>query len=133
MDQPTPPKPIPARPPDSAAAPPPSPDRVEGTESTEVVFEHEGSTWRVRVLGRSGSATGRSPALLLLGFWDSQAHDAPHALEALVPGRGLDELSNERLAEALEQASPPRPSDRRPPFFEGLGQNRRGGSPQHDG
>jgi len=141
MDRPTSPKPIPARPPEAARAaasapdvppperPPTSSGPAEGDTRPEVVeatFEHGGSTWWVRVLGRSGSAGGRSPQLLLLGFSSAPEAGGPHVREALVAARSLAELSAERLAEALAGAVEA-PSGAQKPFFAAVGQGRRGG------
>lgn len=102
------------------------PGGVEADVS-EVAFESEGATWRVRVLGRSGRAEGRSPPLLLLGFWGGANDDGPPVREATVVARALSELTLWRLEAALAEASPPPQPDRRKLFFEGAGQGRRGG------
>jgi hypothetical protein len=106
---------------------PPPPDLAE------VVVDRDGRPWTARVLGRSARRGGRSAPLLLLGFWDCADPGAPHALEALVPGRTLSELGQECLEEALARATPPPPSGRRKPFFDGLGQGRRGGPVPQEG
>jgi hypothetical protein len=86
--------------------------------------EVDGTTWTVRVLGRSGGASGTSPPLLLLGFWDGAA-DGIHRREAMTVGRALSGLSPDALREALAEAGPPRDPDRKPPFFPDAGQSRR--------
>jgi hypothetical protein len=151
------PKPRPARPPEAEAPPPgakptpvrglggaelrqttpsgPSADAGPGgleADVSEVAFESDGATWRVQVLGRSGRAEGRSPPLLLLGFWGGADDDGPPVREATVVARALSELTLWRLEAALEEASSPPQSDRRKPFFEGAGQGRRGGGSRGD-
>lgn len=112
----------------------PSADRGGPAEADapEVVFESEGAVWLVRVLGRSGRADGRSPPLLLLGFWADEAGGLP-LREATVVAGALSELTPWRLEAALAEASPPPQSDRRKPFFEGASQGRREGGGREDG
>lgn len=87
--------------------------------------EEEGVVWRVRVLGRSGRASGRSPPMLLLGFWNDERLERPPRLEATVVGRRLADLSSESLAVALSQASPAPDPARRKSFFEEANQVKR--------
>jgi hypothetical protein len=97
------------------------------TDIAETVFETEGASWTVRVLGRSGRAGERSAPLLLLGFWP-RGEGSEHAREATVVGRMLSELTPGRLEEALARSTPPPRDDRRKSFFEAVSQGRRGGS-----
>lgn len=122
-----------AEPRESGASGPPA-DRGGPAQADvpEVVFESEGATWWVRVLGRSGRADGRSPPLLLLGFWADEA-DGPPLQEATVVAGALSELTPWRLEAALAGACPPPQSDRRKPFFEGASQGRREGGAREDG
>ena len=116
--------------------PGPSADRGGAAEADvpEVAFESRGSVWRVRVLGRSGRADGRSPPLLLLGFWGGEEADSSPVREAIVVARALSELTALRLEVALAEAAPPPQPDRRKPFFEGASQSRReGGGGRGDG
>lgn len=85
----------------------------------QAVFEVEGKSWTVRVLGRAGRASGAAAPLLLLGFWEEGAadHGAP-SREALVAGRGLEDLTSGGLEEALVAARPPRDPDKAPGFFQ---------------
>lgn len=95
----------------------------------EVVLDVDGAVWRVRIVGRSGRAEGRSPPLLVLGFWPSDDAGPEPAREAAVVARTLGELGDPRLREAFGHASPPPPRDRRKPFFDSGNGGRRGGGP----
>lgn len=97
------------------------------TDVTEAALEADGVSWKVRVLGRSGSSETRSPPLLLLGFWAEETGGEPER-EATVVARALAELSTARLEEAFAESAPPPPAAGRKPFFEGATQGRRGGS-----
>lgn len=125
-------KPIPARPAAEPREVKPTPARELGGQAApapeadlaEVSLEVDDETWTVRVLGRSGRASGESPPLLLLGFWEGPAEGGPMR-ERLVVGRALSDLSREALLEALSTAGEPRDPDRKKPFFEGAGQARK--------
>lgn len=125
-------KPIPARPPAEPGETKPTPARELSGRSApsapeadvaEVSLEVDDETWTVRVLGRSARASGATPPLLLLGFWEGDA-EGGHARERLVVGRALTDLSPAALREALSTAGGPRDPDRKKPFFEGAGQAR---------
>lgn len=123
-------KPLPARP--GASKPTPARElngetRVPPTEAdvSEVHIEVGGTSWAVRVLGRSGSASGASPPLLLLGFWDDGDASGAPSLEAMVVGRTLETLSVEALEEALSVAAKPPDPARKKAFFSDAGQSRR--------
>lgn len=111
-------KPTPAREIKGEAPSPP----IE-SDVAEAHVEVRGTRWTVRVLGRAGGASGASPPLLLLGFWESDA-DAP-SLEAMVVGRNLEELSAHALEAALATAAKPRDPERRVAFFPDAGQGPR--------
>jgi hypothetical protein len=97
----------------------PSPD------APEVTFcDTAGRSWMVSVRGRSvtGSSSGRA-SLLLLAFESSDGAEAE--LESLVVADGLDDLTPERLAEALQRGRrPPAPGSRKEIFPEVGGRNR---------
>jgi len=112
-------KPTPAR--SRSGDPPVSEPEADVAESTVVV---DGVTWTVRVSGRSGSASGMSPPLLLLDFRSGDG-DGGAELEALVVGRSLSGLSEEQLESALAGAEKPRDPDRKRSFFAESGQPRR--------
>ena len=85
-----------------------------------------GSTWTVRVLGRTEA---RSAPLMLVGFWQRgpEAADGP-PLESMVAGRRLADLPEEALLAALARAKPPPAVGQRRPFFEDADPTRRSGS-----
>ena len=112
-------KPTPARDLNGASSPP-APD----ADLPEAVIEVDGTPWTVRVLGRSGSASGRSPPLLLLGFWREGDHEKP-SLEALVVARAMSDLSTEALRDALSRAEKPGDPGHEKPFFADAAQTRR--------
>jgi hypothetical protein len=117
-----PPTPKPASVRDLTAEAPPqqSPPAVQEAEVTV-----DGETWTVRVLGRSGRASGASPPLLLLGFWGmGDSEDSP-TREVLVVGESLDDLTIEGLEVALSRAEKPRSPDRKVGFFQDVAQGRR--------
>jgi hypothetical protein len=105
---------------------------AEGIEPdvSEVALEVDGEAWRVRVLGRSGRSDGRSPALLVLGFWSPGEPDRRHVREATVVARALADLSDARLREAFDTATPPPAPEGRKPFFDAAGGGRRGATRQ---
>jgi len=112
-------KPMPARAINGASTTPEVAAQVE-----EACIEIDGQSWTVRVLGRSGRASGASVPLVLLGFWEEGAADEGPSLEAMVVARSLDELAPQELASALAQASKPRDPTRPRPFFPEAGQSR---------
>ena len=143
MSDPDRPKPLPARPlgqpPQSdapgvagAAKPEPAPPRDEPfgePPAEEVDVSWRGSTWTVRVLGRTGRAEARSAPLMLVGFWQRglEAADGP-PLESTVAGRRLADLPEEALQAALARAKPRPAAGQRRPFFEDADPTRRSGS-----
>ncbi len=133
MSEPDHPKPVPARPagPQAPGKPPParamSGERAPPTpeaDASEATLEVEGRTWTVRVLGRSGRASGASAPLLQLGFWAAESEEDP-VLEVLVVGTSLAGLSESQLEVALTRAAPPADPARERPFFAEAGQVRR--------
>jgi hypothetical protein len=90
----------------------------------EATFQTEGRTWTVRVLGRSGRASGASPPLLQLGFWGGESEEEP-ALEVMVVGTSLAGLSESQLEVALTRATAPPDPALEKPFFAEAGQVRR--------
>ena len=63
------------------------------TDVGEATVEVHGTSWTVRVLGRSGGTSAVKTPLLLLGLWKAQAATSPPDREALVVGetpRGHD-------------------------------------------
>ena len=96
------------------------------SDVAEAFVEAEGIRWTVRVLGRSGRASGGSAPVLLLGFWeDGGSVDAP-SFEAMVVARELGGLSAEALEAALGTAVKPRDPDRKKVFFQHVAQGRGG-------
>jgi hypothetical protein len=110
-------KPTPAREIEGEALPPPIESDVAAAH-----VEVQGTRWTVRVLGRAGRASGASPPLLLLGFWEGDA--AEPSLEAMVVGRTLGDLSDSALEAALATAAKRRDPDRRVAFFPDAGSPR---------
>jgi len=106
--------------------------RGTGADVPEVSLEVDGSTWRVRVVGRSGRAGSRSPPLLVLGFWPPGECGPEHAREAVVVARTLAELTDARLQEAHGASKPPPLPDRMKPFFDGVNGGGRGGGPRRE-
>jgi hypothetical protein len=77
----------------------------------------QGTGWTASVEGRARvRAGGGAGAPLLLVVFRAEGRDP---LEALVVGRRLEELPEERLVDALAAARPHRPDADPPPFFEG--------------
>jgi hypothetical protein len=109
-------KPLPARPPTEPAPPPAPSGEAPLSSEPQVTIVGRGGTWRVRVLGKSGRAGGRSVPLMLLEF-SADGGRAP-VLEAVVSGSSLDTLPDETLLTALARAAEPRDADRKRPFFE---------------
>jgi hypothetical protein len=98
----------------------------------EVTLAADGTTWRIRVLGRGGRASDRSPPLLMLGFWEAADRGLEHDREATVVARRLADLAPAHLLDALAGSSRPPPPDRKRAFFEGASQGRRGGTSRRD-
>ena len=151
-DAPPPPKPLtPARPAESPGPPkPPTPvgreggDRVEAdvprptpvraamdtspvpdVPAEECTLDVEGTTWRVRVLGRSQAGVGTvGTPLLLLGFTSADQNGPDR--EALVVGSALEDLPEAALLVAHRAARPPRSeAERSRPLFAGAAGDRR--------
>jgi hypothetical protein len=131
-DRSRPPRPIPAREADprppqpvEAAEPAPSPAPEPGPAPVEEVeVEADGERWTVRVggRGRTGAATAAVP-LLLLTFRRDGGGDA--ALESMVVGRALGDLTDDDLRAALRRGRrPPEPGTRKEIFPEVGGRNR---------
>jgi len=116
-------KPAPARAADDDAKPASEPDDVE-----EVDLEVEGSTLTVRITGRSGGVGTKQAPLLMLGFWTDAREASPPDREALVVGGLLRELTDDQLLDAWGRSKPIPDPDRRPSFFPGTNEKRRGGS-----
>lgn len=95
------------------------------SDIAEAHVDVEGTRWTVRVLGRSGRASGSSAHLLLLGFWEGEDVGDEPSLEAMVAARALQALSAEALEAALAGAAKPSDADRRRGFFQDAGQARR--------
>jgi len=91
------------------------------------VVTGRGGMWIARVLGRSGRASARSAPLMLLGFRERESASDAHTLEAVVPARGLADLTTEALEAALARAKAPPAPDQRLPFFEEADATRRSG------
>lgn len=128
------PRPRPARLPQSGSGAKPTPARDLARERTrpsgepeaqEVSLKADGTRWTVRVLGRSGSASGVSPPLMLLGFWEEGSTDDTPSLECLMVDGPLEGLSEDGLLAALAAASEPPDPDRKQAFFPDTGQSRR--------
>lgn len=122
-------KPMPARP--GGGKPIPvreltgeSPPQPIAADVTEAQVEVDGVRWIVRVLGRSGRASGTAAHLLLLGFWEGDVGGEGPALEAMVAGRSLEGMSTEALEAAHSKASKPQPPNRKRTFFKEAGQGR---------
>jgi hypothetical protein len=113
-------KPIPVR--ELNGEPPPQPAE---SDVEEAQVEVEGAYWTVRVLARSGRASGATAHLLLLGFWESESVEDDPSLEAMVAARTLQGMSEEALAAALSDATKPSAHDRKRGFFQDAGQVRR--------
>jgi hypothetical protein len=113
-------KPTPAR----EMAPPPAGPPLEA-DLAETQLELGETRWTVRVLGRAGRASGTTPPLLLLGFWEDESLDQP-SLEVLVAAKSLRTLTTDRLQEAFARAVRPEDRGNESTFFAETGQNRRG-------
>ncbi|MDT8340888.1 MAG: hypothetical protein RQ751_05180 [Longimicrobiales bacterium] len=124
MDRPPAERPPPARAAFTAKAGASEPVRLPGRALTL-----DGEAWWAQELGRVRSGLPGDPGaeLVLVGF--RRAADAEDAFrtEALLPGAGLDALSDARLEDAARAAGPYRPLSREPPpFFGKAGQQRSG-------
>ena len=95
------------------------------SDVSEATVDVDGTTWTVRVQGRSGGGSTVSAPLLLLGFWNAQSAPAPPDREALVVGRLLADMSERELEAALAQSRVPADPDRRPGFFAEISERRR--------
>jgi len=77
----------------------------------------DGREWTVRVTGRSMGGPPSAPVpLLLLGFFSGSGDERPER-EALVVGRGLDELGPDHLEAAYRASQAPPPEGLRKPLF----------------
>lgn len=82
--------------------------------------EVEGTTWTVVSEGRAHvRAGGGAPAPLLLAVFRAEGREPR---EALVVGRRLEDVSEDRLIEAYRASRPYRPDRDPPPFFAGTTQ-----------
>lgn len=107
----------------SIAPPEPEGSGEQGAvPAREVEVEVAGTAWTVRTLGRSMGGPASAPVpLLLLGFFAHPGDERP-AREALVVGRGLDELTAEHLEAAHRASTPaPPPEGVRKPLFPEIG------------
>jgi len=102
-----------------------SPSVPVEVERAEARLEVGGAQWTVRILGRSGRASGVSPSLLLLGFWQGEPDADEPALEVMVAGRELEGLSPRALEDALALAVKRRDPGQKAPFFPDAGQGSR--------
>jgi hypothetical protein len=102
-----------------------SPAQPAESDIADAQVDVEGTRWTVRVLGRSGRASGATAHLLLLGFWEGDAVGDEPSLEAMVAGRTLQGVSTEALEAALSGARKPGASDRKRGFFQDASQARR--------
>ena len=91
----------------------------------EATLEVDGTSWTVRVRGRSGGASAVKTPLLLLGFWKAQSATSPPDRETLVVGRLLADMTAGDLETALAESREPADPDRRPGFFSELSERRR--------
>ncbi|GMV06977.1 MAG: hypothetical protein AMXMBFR53_32520 [Gemmatimonadota bacterium] len=92
-----------------------------GVPAREKEVEVAGTVWTVRTLGRSMGGPPSAPVpLLLLGFFAHPGDERP-ALEALVVGRGLDDLTEEHLEAAHRASQAPPPEGVRKPLFPEIG------------
>jgi hypothetical protein len=101
-----------------------APPSTSEPETEEATLESGDERWTVRVAGhgRSGSAGGAAP-LLLLSFF--RAGSAEPELESLVVGHSLGALSEEDLLAGLRRArTPPEPGSRKEIFPEVGGRRR---------
>ena len=104
-----------------------SPDASTGVEPDllEATVEVDGTSWTVRVQGRSGGASAVNVPLLLLGFWKARPAASPPDREALVVGRVLADMTAGSLETALSESYDPADLDRPGGFFSEISQGRR--------
>lgn len=93
-----------------------------------ITLESGGSSWSVRILGRSGGRGASVVPLLLLGFWEGLEPKGDPRREKIVVGRSLAAMSEGDLRDALAGARPWRPPDRARKRAERSGGNRRDGA-----
>ena len=91
----------------------------------EATVEVDGTSWTVRVRGRSGGGSAVNTPLLLLGFWKVQSATSPPDREAFVVGRLLEDMPARDLEAALAESRDPADPDRRPAFFSEISERRR--------
>ncbi|MCH7533919.1 MAG: hypothetical protein IIB36_19455 [Gemmatimonadetes bacterium] len=91
----------------------------------EATVEVDGTSWTVRVRGRSGGGSAVNTPLLLLGFWKVQSATSPPDREAFVVGRLLADMTAGDLEAALAESRDPADPDRRPAFFSEISERRR--------
>ena len=117
-------KPTPVR---DLAAPGVSPGAFPEVEPDidEATVEVDGTSWTIRVQGRSGGSDAMKPPLLLLGFWKAQTVASPPDREALVVGRLLADLTEDDLEAALAESRDPAVVDRSRGFFTEISERRR--------
>ncbi len=101
------------------AAPDVEPDVGEAT------VEVDGTSWTVRVRGRSGGGSTVNTPLLCLGLWKVKSATSPPDREALVIGRLLADMTAGDLETALAESRDPVDPDRRPGFFSEISERRR--------
>ena len=87
------------------------------TDVGEATVEVDGTSWTVRVRGRSGGASAGKTPLLLLGLWKAQAATSLPDREALVVGELLVDMTAGDLETALAESREPADTDRHPGFF----------------
>ena len=88
-------------------------------------MEVDGTSWTIRVQGRSGGSAAARTSLLLLGFWKGQTTASPPDREALVVGCLLADLTEDDLEAALAESRDPAVVDRSRGFFSEIGERRR--------
>jgi hypothetical protein len=93
-----------------------------------ITLESGGSSWSVRVLGRSGGGDASAVPLLLLGFWEGLEPQGDPQRERVVVGRSLTTMSDGDLRDALTAARPWKPPARARKRGEDPTGNRRDGA-----
>ena len=91
----------------------------------EATVEVDGTSWTVRVRGRSGGTSAVKTPLLLLGFWNAQSTTSLPDREALVVGRLLVDMTAGDLETALAESRDPADPDRHPGFFSEISERHR--------
>ena len=126
MDQPSQPPESPAPPTRTEAIPTPvrqglephPRDQIRGAEGRSRAFQAGEEEWAVRVSGRTASGRGTDPRVpLVLLFFASGAEPDRPIREILVPGRGLEELTDQELIVLLGRARPYRTDQGRKEVF----------------